>query len=101
MAPVLRARGGEADACGDGGDHGYPEGLLRQVPRDFVAVLPRGCYRALLLAARRAGSAAAAESLRQALLLHEEPMTPPPTGIELALSEAEEAELARAEAQRS
>ena len=77
---------------GEGGDDGYPVELLRQVPRDFVAVLPREHYRALRLAASRAGSAAAAESLRQALLLHEEPMIPPPTSIELVLSEAEEEE---------
>ena len=77
---------------GEGGDDGYPVDLLRQVPRDFVAVLPREHYRALRLAASRAGSAAAAESLRQALLLREEPMIPPPTSIELVLSEAEEEE---------
>jgi Helix-turn-helix domain of resolvase len=93
-----RSRGAEQQgskgAAGpqDDSDDGYPEALLRQVPRDFVAVLPREHYLALLVAAGRAGSAAAAESLRQALLLHEEPMIPPPTSIELTLSEAEELE---------
>ena len=84
--------GREAEGPGDDSDDGYPEELLRQVPRDFVAVLPREHYKALLLAAGRSSSAAAAESLRQALLLHEEPMIPPPSSIELVLSEAEEGE---------
>jgi len=97
-AEVRGSGGEEGQRCGgaaepgEGGDDGYPVELLRQVPRDFVAVLPREHYRALRLAASRAGSAAAAESLRQALLLHEEPMIPPPTSIELVLSEAEEEE---------
>ena len=97
-AEVRGSGGEEGQRCGgaaepgEGGDDGYPVDLLRQVPRDFVAVLPREHYRALRLAASRAGSAAAAESLRLALLLHEEPMIPPPTSIELVLSEAEEEE---------
>jgi hypothetical protein len=82
-----------AETQQDEANSAYPEALLRRVPRDFMPILPRRHYLALLSAAERAGSAAAAESLRQALLLHAEPMIPPPTSIELALSEAEEAEL--------
>jgi hypothetical protein len=85
--PTLNRRG-----AGDG----YPEALLRQVPRDFVAILPPGHYRALVAAAARSSSPAASESLRQALLLHAEPMIPPPTSVELALSEEEEGEMRKA-----
>jgi hypothetical protein len=77
----------------DEADDGYPEALVRRVPRDFTPILPRQHYLALLRAADRVGSAAAAESRRQALLLHAEPMIPPPIGIELTLGAAEEAEL--------
>ena len=85
--------GGALRAGWDGEDDGYPEALLRRVPCDFVPILPRRLYLALLRAAERAGTPAATESLRQALLLHAEPMIPPPTSIELVLSAAEEAEL--------
>jgi hypothetical protein len=64
----------------------------RRVPRDYLAMLPRGHYLALVRAAERGGSAAAARSLRQALLLHGEPVIPPPTSIELLLSAEEERE---------
>jgi hypothetical protein len=84
---TIKRRGGAED--------GYPEALRRHVPCDFVAILPPGHYRALVRAAAGSRSAAAAESLRQALLLHGEPLIPPPTSIELALSEEEEEELGR------
>jgi hypothetical protein len=75
-------------------DDGYPQTLLRRVPRDFAPILPPAHYQALVRAAASSSSAAAAESLRQALMLHAEPMIPPPTSIDLVLSEAEESELA-------
>jgi hypothetical protein len=71
---------------------GYPEALLRRVPRDYLAMLPDAHFRALVRAAERTPSPAAARSLRQALLLHGEPRIAPPTSIELELSGAEEAE---------
>jgi hypothetical protein len=89
--PDIRSRIAAAQA--NEADDGYPEALVRRVPRDFTPILPRRHYLALLRAADRAGSAAAGESRRQALLLHAEPMIPPPTSIELVLSAAEEAEL--------
>jgi hypothetical protein len=76
-------------------DDGYPEALLRRVPRDYLAMLPRGHYLALVRAAENCCTPAARASLRQALLLHSEPVSAPPTGIELALSPAEEEELRR------
>jgi hypothetical protein len=76
-------------------DDGYPAALLQRVPRDFLPVLPRTHYMALVRAAAAGRSAAAAESLRQALVLHAEPMIPPTTSIELVLSADEEAELSR------
>jgi hypothetical protein len=78
---------------GDDPEDGYPETLLRRVPRDFLPILPQEYYLALRRAAERTNTAAAAESLRQALLLHAEPMIPPPADIELALSTEEEEEL--------
>jgi hypothetical protein len=74
------------------GEDGYPPALLRRVPRDFTPILPPGHYRALVRAAADNPHPAAVESLRQARLLHAEPMIPPPTGIELVLSEEEEEE---------
>jgi transposase-like protein len=76
-------------------DDGYPTALLRSVPRDYLPMLPRACYLALVRAAERHPSTAAAGSLRQALLLHGEPLIPPPTSIELVLSAQEEEELRR------
>jgi hypothetical protein len=79
----------------EGEDDGYPEALRRRVAPDFVAILPPAHYRALVAAATGSRTAAAAESLRQALLLHGEPLVPPPTSIELALSVEEEEERRR------
>jgi hypothetical protein len=73
-------------------DDGYPEALLRRVPRDFTPILPPAHFWALVRAAASSSSAAAVESLRQALMLHAEPMVPPPTRIELVLGEEEEEE---------
>jgi hypothetical protein len=86
-----RSRGAREQEGEDEDD--YPEVLLRRVARDFVAILPRIHYVALVRAAASGSSAAAAESLRQAILLHAEPMIPPPTSIELVLSAAEQEEL--------
>jgi hypothetical protein len=68
-----------------------------RVPRDYLAMLPRGHYLALVRAAERSHSEAAARSLQQALLLHGEPVIPPPTSIELVLSAEEESEWKRLE----
>jgi AraC-like DNA-binding protein len=78
-------------------DEGYPTALLRSVPRDYLPMLPRAYYLALVRVAERHPSTAAAGSLRQALLLHGEPVNPPPTSIELVLSAEEEEELRRIE----
>jgi hypothetical protein len=95
-APAGRSRRRRASAARpEGGDDGYPEALLRRVPRDYLAMLPREHYLALVRAAGSCRTPAARASLRQALLLHGEPVIPPPTGIELALSPAEEEELMR------
>ncbi len=84
-------------------DEGYPEALLRRVPRDYLAMLPKRHYQALIRAAERVSTAAALRSLRQALLLHGEPLVAPLTTIELLLTKEEEAELGSrgAEVQRS
>lgn len=99
--PASEIRNSVAESQKDEADSAYPEALLRRVPRDFIPILPRGHYLALLSAAEHSGSAAAAESVRQALLLHAEPMIPPPTDIELVLSPAEEAELTLRTLERS
>jgi hypothetical protein len=106
-SPCARAGGKTGEAterrtpAGDPGripDDAYPDALLRHVPRDYLAMLPQGHYLALVRAAAGCRSAAAEVSLRQALLLHGDPVIPPPTSIELALSEEEEAELRSGEA---
>jgi hypothetical protein len=95
-APAGRSRRRRAAAARpEVRDDGYPEALLRRVPRDYLAMLPRGHYLALVRAAESCCAPAARASLRQALLLHGEPVIAPPTGIELALSPAEEEELRR------